>query len=104
MVDGWGIHKILGRGWTWNLWGFDCAELRVDGQTLRVGSDDADGLVEFLKTRLGHDDSVARLTALPPTDATNRIGLAAGQLTVPNDIDVDNPRIAALFGAGKDPR
>ncbi len=53
-VDGWGIHKVLGRGWTWNLWGFDCAELRVDGQTLRVGSDDADGLVRFLRERIAH--------------------------------------------------
>lgn len=51
LVDGWGIHYIPGRGWTYNLWGFDCVELRVDGRVVRVGSDDAEGLAEFLQRK-----------------------------------------------------
>ena len=48
-VDGWGIHCVLGRGWTWNLWGFDCVEMRVKGTTYRIGTDDAEELTRFLQ-------------------------------------------------------
>ena len=51
-IDGWGIHWIPGRGCTYNLWGFSCAKLSVRGRTVRVGSDQADKLVEFLKSKL----------------------------------------------------
>ena len=51
-IDGWGIHWIPGRGYTYNLWGFSCARLRVRGRTVQVGSDEADKLVEFLKSKL----------------------------------------------------
>jgi hypothetical protein len=51
-IDGWGIHWIPGRGYTYNLWGFSCATLCVRGRTVRVGSDDAAQLVEFLKSKL----------------------------------------------------
>ncbi len=51
-IDGWGIHWIPWRGTTYNLWGFDCAVLRVKGKIVRVGSDDADNLVEFLRGKL----------------------------------------------------
>jgi len=52
-LDGWGIHYMPGRGWTYNLWGFDCVKLDVDGRTVRVGTDDVDGLVAFLKRKIG---------------------------------------------------
>ena len=42
---------------------------------------------------------VARLVALRPGDTTCRIGVAAGQFDVPDEIDVDNDAIAALFGS-----
>ncbi|MCA8975932.1 MAG: hypothetical protein KDC98_14515, partial [Planctomycetes bacterium] len=29
LIDGWGIHWMPGRGWTFNLWGFDCVEVRT---------------------------------------------------------------------------
>jgi hypothetical protein len=58
-VDGWGVHWIPGRGTTYNLWGFDCAVLLVNGRIVRIGSDDAEGLVEFLKAKIR-----------PPTSAT----------------------------------
>lgn len=51
-IDGWGIHWIPGRGFTYNLWGFSCATLCVRGHTVRVGSDDAAQLVQFLKSKL----------------------------------------------------
>lgn len=47
-IDGWGIHTIPGRGTTWNLWGFDCVELKVKGKTLRLGTDDAYRLQDLL--------------------------------------------------------
>jgi hypothetical protein len=51
IVDGWGIHTIPGRGTTYNLWGFDCAKLDISGKTVRIGSDDVEGLVAFLKSK-----------------------------------------------------
>jgi hypothetical protein len=53
VFDGWGIHFVPGRGWTWNLWGCDCVVLHLSGgKVLRVGTDDADGLMTFLNARL----------------------------------------------------
>ena len=54
IVDGWGIHWIPGRGWTYNLWGFDCVRLTLaNDRTLRIGTDDPEGLAAFLQTRCG---------------------------------------------------
>jgi len=55
-IDGWGIHWIPGRGYTYNLWGFSCAKLTVRDRTVQVGSDEADKLVEFLKSKLPSAD------------------------------------------------
>ena len=55
LIDGWGIHWVPGRGWTYNLWGFDCVRLAVGERTIRVGSDDAANLAAFLKTKIGTD-------------------------------------------------
>jgi len=52
LIDGWGIHRIAGRGTTYNLWGFACVVLRVGGRTIRIGTDDAEALAAFLKTKL----------------------------------------------------
>jgi len=51
--DGWGIHLSLKGGWVWNIWGYDCVVLRLERSTLRIGTDDPDGLAEFLRSRLG---------------------------------------------------
>jgi hypothetical protein len=53
LLDGWGIHLSLRGGWVWNIWGFDCVVLRLNRGILRVGTDDPDGLIEFLKARTG---------------------------------------------------
>jgi len=55
MIDGWGIHWVPGRGWTYNLWGFDCVRLDLaGGKVIRVGTDDPRGLAEFTQRRSGN--------------------------------------------------
>ena len=51
-LDGWGIHYVPGRGWTYNLWGFDCAKVQMGKKTVRIGTDDVEGLVRFLRTKI----------------------------------------------------
>jgi len=51
LVDGWGIHYILWRGWTYNIWGYACVVLDVDGTTYRIGVPDPKALAEFLAGR-----------------------------------------------------
>lgn len=51
-IDGWGIHYVPGRGTTYNVWGFGCAVVRLGKRTVRVGSDDVEGLVAFLRTKI----------------------------------------------------
>ena len=54
LVDGWGIHWVPGRGWTYNLWGYDCVRLELlGGRTVRIGTDDPEGLAAFLRQRCG---------------------------------------------------
>jgi len=52
-LDGWGIHWLPGRGWTYNIWGFDCVRLTVGGKTISVGTDDVDNLARFLREKTG---------------------------------------------------
>lgn len=51
-IDGWGIHYVIGRGWTYNLWGFGCVKLTLGKKTIRVGTDDVQGLAEFLQAKV----------------------------------------------------
>lgn len=55
LLDGWGIHLSLRGGWVWNIWGRDCVVLDLRKGTLRVGSDDAEGLSRFLRERVGNE-------------------------------------------------
>ncbi|MCA9053414.1 MAG: hypothetical protein KDA75_06235 [Planctomycetaceae bacterium] len=53
LIDGWGIHYIPWRGWTYNLWGFDCVLIeRGERPAIRVGTDDPDGLAMALRDQL----------------------------------------------------
>lgn len=52
LIDGWGIHYIPTRGWTYNLWGWDCAIITLKNSSVRLGTDDVEGLVEFLNSKL----------------------------------------------------
>ena len=51
-LDGWGIHWSPWGGWVWNIWGRDCVVLRLKRGTLKVGTDDPQGLADFLKDRI----------------------------------------------------
>jgi len=52
ILDGWGIHWIPGRGLIYNLWGFDCVRIQMGKRSVRVGTDDVEGLVSFLRTKI----------------------------------------------------
>lgn len=51
--DGWGIRTSLPGGWVWNLWGRDCVVLQLKNGVLRIESDDAQNLADFLKQKIG---------------------------------------------------
>ncbi len=53
IIDGWGIHYMPGRGWTYNIWGFDCVKLTLGRKIIRVGTDDAENLAKFLGEKTG---------------------------------------------------
>ncbi len=57
VLDGWGVHWLPGRGWTWNLWGRDCVEIATARGIVRVGSDDRDALLAFLQNRTEAPDA-----------------------------------------------
>ena len=50
-LDGWGIH-FNRQGWIFNLWGFDCVRVTLHKKSLRIGTDDRDGLCGFLENKL----------------------------------------------------
>jgi hypothetical protein len=53
ILDGWGIHYSIRGGWVWNLWGRTCVVVHFKkGGTLRIGTDDAENLVEFLRRKV----------------------------------------------------
>ena len=52
LIDGWGIHYIPGRGWTYNLWGRDCVVIQTASSSLRIGTDDASRLCAFLRSKV----------------------------------------------------
>lgn len=52
VLDGWGIHFIPFRGWTINLWGFECAKIWRGDKVIRIGTDDSENLVAFLQDQI----------------------------------------------------
>lgn len=52
VIDGWGIHCIPGRGWTYNIYGFDCVEFIRNGALTRIGTDDPEGVHQLLLQRI----------------------------------------------------
>jgi len=52
IMDGWGIHWSPWGGWVWSLCTGRCVVIRRRRGVIRVGTDDAERLVEFLKTRI----------------------------------------------------
>lgn len=56
-IDGWGIHFIPFRGWTLNLWGFECVEIQRGKNTIRIGTDDSHLLARHLQEKCGLKNS-----------------------------------------------
>jgi len=52
ILDGWGVHYTPGRGWIYNLWGFDCVKVQMGKKAVRIGTDDVGGLLAFLKAKI----------------------------------------------------
>jgi hypothetical protein len=52
ILDGWGIHWNPWGGLVWNIWGFGCVVIRLKRSAIRVGTDDPEGLVAFLRSRI----------------------------------------------------
>jgi hypothetical protein len=52
LLDGLGVHFSLRGGWCWNIWGRDCVLVRLDRSVLRIGTDDPQGLANFLNGKL----------------------------------------------------
>lgn len=61
ILDGWGIHMSIKGGWVWNIWGLSCVVLRLRKGILRVGTDDAEQLADFLNARLTDSPSEEKL-------------------------------------------
>jgi hypothetical protein len=58
ILDGWGIHYSIRGGWVWNLWGRDCVVVHLkNGGVLRIGTDDAENLAQFLEGRIGKQEA-----------------------------------------------
>ena len=50
LLWGWGVRYWPGRGWMWNVSGFDIVVLDLpDGQQFRVGTDDPEGLAGSIR-------------------------------------------------------
>lgn len=52
VLDGWGIHMSLRGGWVWNIWGRNCVVLKLQKGILRIGTDDAEQLAQYLGERI----------------------------------------------------
>jgi hypothetical protein len=51
-LEGWGVHWSPWGGWVWNIWGYDCIVLRLKRGKLKIGTDDAERLAGFVKSRI----------------------------------------------------
>ncbi len=47
-----GVHWGPGRGWTFAVRGFRCVRLSLGRKTVRIGTDDVDGLLAHLRSRM----------------------------------------------------
>jgi hypothetical protein len=52
ILDGWGIHYMPGRGWTYNIWGFGCVKLTLGRKVIRIGTDEPEELAAFIREKL----------------------------------------------------
>lgn len=53
VIFNWGAQYVPARGWTYSLWGTGGVVLKlVGGKSLRIGTDDPDGLATFLAAKI----------------------------------------------------
>ncbi len=52
VFDGRGISYLPGRGWTYHLSGVGCVKVQMGQKSVRIGTDDVEGLVAFLQTKI----------------------------------------------------
>jgi hypothetical protein len=53
LLDGWGIHMSIRRGWVWNLSGRDCVVVHFQNNgVLSIGTDEAENLAGFLEGKI----------------------------------------------------
>lgn len=52
LIDGWGIHWVPRRGWTYNIAGWQCVKLRLGRRTIRIGTDEPEELAAFLRKKI----------------------------------------------------
>lgn len=60
LIDGWGIHFIPFRGWTINLWGFECVKISRGAKAIRIGTDDSENLADFIRDRIGENSAAGQ--------------------------------------------
>lgn len=51
LLDGLGLRRSKHGGWTWTIRGRDCVVVNLDRSSLRIGTDDPQGLIDFLRSR-----------------------------------------------------
>lgn len=59
LLEGWGVHYVPGRGWIYNLSGFNCVRIDLGRKVVRVGTDDQENLIRFLRAKMAGDRSEA---------------------------------------------
>lgn len=52
IIDGWGVHYTLGRGWIYNLWGFGCVRFQLHNRVVRIGTDEPEVLATYVRSRM----------------------------------------------------
>ena len=57
-LDGWGVHWMPGKGFIYNVWGFDCIRVTLGQKTVRVGTDDIVNLRVFLRLKMRQSDAI----------------------------------------------
>ena len=46
-----------GKGWIYNLWGFRCVRIHREKKMIRIGSDDVENLLGFLRGKIRARDA-----------------------------------------------
>jgi hypothetical protein len=52
ILDGWGIHHSIRRGWVWNIWGRDCVVVHLKKGVLQIGGYDTHAQQDFKHAEL----------------------------------------------------